>query len=71
MTMSENVGHAARALLKGTIAENSLGPDVMYAVRGFRAGLMDKRDFLEAVATGYRSAGSAFKFDARGNLRRA
>lgn len=71
MTMSENVIHTARALLKGTIAETALGPDVMYAVRGYRAGLMDRRGFLEAVAVGYRSAGSAFKFDDRGNLRRA
>lgn len=69
--MSENVIHAARALLKGTISENALGIDVMYAVRGFRAGLMDKRGFLEAVAQGYRKAGAAFRFDSHGNLRRA
>lgn len=68
---SENVMHAARALLKGTISEAALGPDVMYALRGFRAGLMDKRGFLEAVARGYRAAGAAFKFDAHGNLRKA
>lgn len=71
MPMSENVIHAARALLKGTISENALGTDVMYAVRGFRAGLVDKRGFVEAVARGYRSAGSAFRFDSNGNLRRA
>ena len=70
MPMSENVIHAARALLKGTISENALGIDVMYAVRGFRAGLVDKRGFVEAVAREYRRAGSAFKVDGNGNLRR-
>lgn len=70
-TMSENVIHAARALLKGTISENALGADVMYALRGFRAGLVDRRGYIEAVARGYRSAGAAFKFDGNGNLRRA
>lgn len=69
--MSQNVIHAARALLKGTISESALGPDVTYALRGFRAGLMDKEGFLEAVANGYRRAGSAFKFDGNGNLRKA
>jgi len=68
--MSETVLHAARALLRGTLAEHALGADVMYALRGFRAGLVDKRGFLEAVARGYRSAGAAFKFDGNGNLRR-
>ncbi len=63
--------HAARALLPGTISESALGADVMYAVRGFRAGLMDRRGFLEAVALGYRKAGSAFRFDSQGNLRKA
>ncbi len=71
MALTLNVMHAARALLKGTISESSLGPDVMYAVRGFRAGLMDKAGFLEAVAHGCRQAGAAFKFDANGNLKRA
>ncbi len=71
MTMPEDVIHAARALLKGTISETALGTDVMYALRGFRAGLMDKRGYLEAVALGYRRAGAAFKFDGRGNLRKA
>jgi hypothetical protein len=71
MTTAEDVIHAARALLKGTISETALGADVMYALRGFRAGLMDKRGFLEAVALGYRRAGAAFKFDGRGNLRKA
>lgn len=71
MPTPENVVHAARALLKGTISEAALGTDVMYAVRGFRAGLVDKRGLLEAVARGYRNAGAAFKFDANGNLRRA
>jgi len=69
MSVSENVIHAARALLKGTISEASLGPDVMYALRGFRAGMVDTRSLLEAVAEGYRSAGrSALRFDSRGNL---
>jgi len=68
--MSENVIHAARALLKGTISESALGTEVMYAMRGFRAGLVDRRGFLEAVALGYRRAGSAFRFDNQGNLRK-
>lgn len=71
ISMSRNVMHAARALLRGTISENALGPDVMYAVRGFRAGLMDKRGFIEAVARGYRSAGTSFRFDSNGNLLKA
>lgn len=71
MIKAQNVIFTARALLKGTISENALGPDVMYAVRGFRAGLMDRRGFLEAVARGYRTAGAAFRFGDHGNLRRA
>lgn len=71
MPTPEDVIHTARALLKGSLSETALGPDVMYAVRGFRAGLMDKRGFLEAVARGYRKAGSAFRFDSQGNLRKA
>lgn len=70
-TMPENAVYAARALLKGTLSETALGTEVMYALRGFRAGLMDSHGFLQAVARGYRSAGVAFTFDANGNLRKA
>lgn len=68
MTMSETVLHATRALLRGTISENALGTDVMYALRGFRAGLVDKRGLVEAVARGYRSADASLRFDGNGNL---
>lgn len=71
MPTKETIIHAARALLNGTISESALGADVMFALRGFRAGLMDKRGFLEAVARGYRSAGAGFRFDNRGNLIKA
>lgn len=67
-TLPETVVHATRALLRGTIAENALGTDVMYALRGFRAGLVDKRGLVEAVARGYRSAGASLRFDGNGNL---
>lgn len=70
-TMPENTVHMARALLKGTLSETALGIEVMYALRGFKAGLLDRHGFLKAVSRGYRSAGAAFKFDANGNLRKA
>jgi hypothetical protein len=68
---TDEVVYAARALLKGTLSESALGDEVMYALRGFRAGLMDRRNFLKAVSQGYRTAGVAFRFDNHGNLRRA
>ena len=69
--MSKHTVYTARALLKGTLSETALGSEVMYALRGFRAGLMDRDGFLIAVSRGYRSAGVAFKFDANGNLQKA
>lgn len=61
------VFNAEKALLAGFVPEGALGADVQFALRGYRAGLVDRKCFLEAVARTYRRlGGKALQFDARG-----
>ena len=70
-TMVEAVVHATRALLHGRVDEGAFGPDVMFAVRGFRAGLVDRKRLMETVAHAYRTLGrNAVQFDDKGNIRK-
>lgn len=70
-TMTESVINAAKALLTGRVPDGAFGPDVQFAVRGYRAGMVDRKDLLETVARTYRKLGSgAMQFDGRGNIRK-
>lgn len=70
-TMTEAVINAAKALLAGRVPDGALGPDVQFALRGYRAGMVDRRDLLESVARTYRRLGNgAIQFDGRGNIRK-
>ncbi|MDF1791691.1 MAG: hypothetical protein P1U88_07275 [Thalassobaculaceae bacterium] len=69
--MTEAVINAARALVSGRAPDGVFGPDVQMALRGFRAGMVDRKALLEAVADSYRRLGrDAIQFDNRGNLRK-
>ncbi len=70
-SMTNTILHATRALLMGRIHDGALGSDVQIAVRGFRAGLMDRKTLVEAVAYAHRDMGdNAVQFDDKGNLRK-
>ncbi|MBT6140273.1 MAG: hypothetical protein HOH65_22570 [Rhodospirillaceae bacterium] len=68
MKMNSNIVMATKALLRGALAEDSLGGDVALAVRGFRGGLMPADELLACVARSYRASATRPRFDARGNL---
>jgi|GEM_PF-864308 len=70
-SMTESVINAAKALLTGRVPDGAFGPDVQFAVRGYRAGMVDRKALLETVARTYRKLGSgAMQFDGRGNIRK-
>lgn len=70
-TMTETVINAAKALLAGRVPDGAFGPDVQFAVRGYRAGMVDRKALLETVAHTYRKMGKgAMQFDGQGNLRK-
>lgn len=69
--MTEAVVHATRALLAGRVSDDAFGIDVQFAVRGFRAGMVDRKRLLETVAYAYRAMGkNAVEFDGKGNVKK-
>jgi hypothetical protein len=66
---AEPVVNAARALVKGSAPDGLFGPDVQIALRGYRAGMIDRTALLDALTAAYRRLGrDATLFDSRGNL---
>ena len=68
--MSDQIVFATRALVRGTMPENALGPEVQMALRGYRSGMVRAADLLTAVAAGIRHARVSLRFDAHGNPRK-
>ncbi|NQW10835.1 MAG: hypothetical protein HQ481_13270 [Alphaproteobacteria bacterium] len=69
MITTDAVINAAKALLAKRVPDCVLGDDVQFAVRGYRAGLVDRKGLLETVARTYRQLGAdALQFDAQGNV---
>lgn len=58
-----------RALPAGRAPDNALGADVQFTVRGYRAGLVSRKNLLETVArTCPQSGNDALRFNAWGNV---
>lgn len=66
---SDIVVNATRALTKGAAPDGLFGPDVQMALRGYRAGMVDRTALLDALTAAYRRLErNATLFDSRGNL---